>query len=1024
MSRFPTVPRSNPGSSCDRNLSGAAMDKPLSPKPCGSDAWAAEMAHEELSKKSFMIDVVVGYPERSSSPKHPVSLAEVWVRKPGDSGQGECFALTEIASGRWEVWGAIELPSGVEEVECVIKSKEGAVVGSSRLTGPSTGRGRDVNFTETEGGVEPIYTLQVADIQQSDVVTEGALHLEVSRRVIYLLLNGGNMHDIADHLGRSSLSIAKQRLKDGIPEQSIVDSSEYLDLRTAVQLTAKTGDLVESMLSALTRLELQRFKSTGDQKRLFTQRIFRNPEIPEATAWIHQGGRSSAPPGRVHWTFPTFPHGKLPPTPHRTPPFGGAPRCFGEGPGAPDVRPSVTYVGPPFLAAAHRSARPKGLELNRRMVARRSDPAKHSTKLPTLLDSLVDAFNSRWKRLRDLADLDAVIFFVQKAVEVTPPGGERLLGRLACLGNMFGARFLETNDVIDISGAISTWERALEHRTYKVSKSPSDLDKALSFTSLAADNTPEVDANLWGLLFIGHEFDDRSHLTNSVNDIDKSIIAFRRAAQLIPPESKHLMDVVTAFAEALKGRFYRTRDASDIAEAIATVQRVTEACPEGHPSLPSLFKLLGSTFEARFDHDGDPSDISASVSFHRKAIALTPANDPRFPSFACALGSSLHTRFHSSNLKDVLDGDEAIAWYRRASDLCDNNELNQTRRSAGGDTSLVEEAMSIIGKATRRGQDVVLIPEHAGVYIRMAWAPKRPGTTDAPQGQDGDVTAEPMLLSAMFFSRFSRNKDDSDISEAISLAQRALGTTQEEQGGRQTRLHDTLGALLDVKSRSAGDAKDGCAAVEHFKAAATSSVSSPEERFDSARNWASLSSVHYPSSPDTLMAFDTTLDLVVLVDSLGQATRGYFTHLQEATDLPPEAAAAACTALRIDKAVEWLEKGRCLVWSRLSHLRAPFERLREFDEDLAESLGDVAKQLQLSGPRQSSSLGKIRWFENLRDLRHACGTSPRPQVAPDAGTCGSCGVPAEARTWLLRRLGASKSTYTDEEARILHFVGR
>jgi hypothetical protein len=73
---------------------------------------------------------------------------------------------------------------------------------------------------------------------------------------------------------------------------------------------------------------------------------------------------------------PTFPHGKLPPTPHRTPPFGGAPRCFGEGPGAPDVRPSVTYVGPPFLAAAHRSARPKGLELNRRMVARRSDSAK------------------------------------------------------------------------------------------------------------------------------------------------------------------------------------------------------------------------------------------------------------------------------------------------------------------------------------------------------------------------------------------------------------------------------------------------------------------------------------------------------------------------------------------------------------------------------------------------------------------------------------------------------------------------
>jgi hypothetical protein len=73
---------------------------------------------------------------------------------------------------------------------------------------------------------------------------------------------------------------------------------------------------------------------------------------------------------------------------------------------------------------------------------------------------------------------------------------------------------------------------------------------------------------------------------------------------------------------------------------------------------------------------------------------------------------------------------------------------------------------------------------------------------------------------------------------------------------------------------------------------------------------------------------------------------------------------------------------------------------------------------------KQSMMPKTGWFENLRDLRHACGTSPRPQVAPDAGTCGSCGVPAEARTWLLRRLGASKSTHTDEEARILHFVGR
>lgn len=65
----------------------------------------------------------------------------------------------------------------------------------------------------------------------------------------------------------------------------------------------------------------------------------------------------------------------------------------------------------------------------------------------------------------------------------------------------------------------------------------------------------------------------------------------------------------------------------------------------------------------------------------------------------------------------------------------------------------------------------------------------------------------------------------------------------------------------------------------------------------------------------------------------------YFTRLS-GTAL--SAAAAAFKAIRIDKALEWLEQGRSILWNLLNHLRCPFSTLASVDPALAQRIADMA----------------------------------------------------------------------------------
>ena len=54
----------------------------------------------------------------------------------------------------------------------------------------------------------------------------------------------------------------------------------------------------------------------------------------------------------------------------------------------------------------------------------------------------------------------------------------------------------------------------------------------------------------------------------------------------------------------------------------------------------------------------------------------------------------------------------------------------------------------------------------------------------------------------------------------------------------------------------------------------------------------------------------------------------------------------------IEKALEWLEQGRCLVWSQLNQLRTPVDDLRAHDPHLAQLFLEISTALESSASRR------------------------------------------------------------------------
>ena len=195
--------------------------------------------------------------------------------------------------------------------------------------------------------------------------------------------------------------------------------------------------------------------------------------------------------------------------------------------------------------------------------------------------------------------------------------------------------------------------------------------------------------------------------------------------------------------------------------------------------------------------------------------------------------------------------------------------------------------------------------------------------------------------------RFEITGDLADISDAISHQQRAVHLTPEGHADIPGRLNN-LGKAFHCRFERTGDVADNHTLLSIDRRCATYSSGPPSIRLKAAIRWAQHSSCDPPQS---LEAYNAAIQLVSQSAGLEQTIQKRHTNLLDISDLAASAAACAFTFGRPELALEWLEQGRCLVWSQLNNLRTPLDALFAHDPEIASDMLEVSRALEIAGSR-------------------------------------------------------------------------
>jgi len=202
-------------------------------------------------------------------------------------------------------------------------------------------------------------------------------------------------------------------------------------------------------------------------------------------------------------------------------------------------------------------------------------------------------------------------------------------------------------------------------------------------------------------------------------------------------------------------------------------------------------------------------------------------------------------------------------------------------------------------------------------------------------------------LGNVFLRRFEHTGDVSDVSRAISAHQQAVQLIPSGHPGVSGYLNN-LGSSFQHRFKCSRDPADIHTAISTFRRSAMT-FGPLSTRLEAAQEWAKLSMTHF--LPQSLTAYAIVIDLISQIAGMDRTIQQRHTHLIEISSLTTCAASAAFTLGEVEKALEWLEQGRCLVWSQLNQLRTSLDHLRAHNEHLAQRFSDISRALEASGSR-------------------------------------------------------------------------
>ncbi|TFK22491.1 hypothetical protein FA15DRAFT_622397 [Coprinopsis marcescibilis] len=549
----------------------------------------------------------------------------------------------------------------------------------------------------------------------------------------------------------------------------------------------------------------------------------------------------------------------------------------------------------------------EGIELQRRAVSL----APSGRRNPGQLNSLGNSLRVRFERTGNLADIDDAIEVQREAVLLTPKTRiTDLIPQLNNLGNSLSCRFRRTGSPSDVDEAIKVQQQAI---------------------SITHENHTDMPPQLNSL---GGSLMSRFNISGNASDIDEGIKAYQEAVRLTPAGHSYRPMRLCNLGKALGRRFKHTGDLTHIGEAIKVQREAVLLTPDHHPDFHLRLSGTGNSLLDRYWRTGDLADVDESVKAQRKAASVMPAGHAGVPGVLNSLALALIARFERNHQHPDID--EAIQVQKEAVRLTPSDHSDRHH-------FLTALGIALLRRFEQGGKDSQDIDE-AVKLLEEAY-------THTPKNHSSLADRVNNLASALV-GRFNSSGNLPDIDRAIRLYQEAALLTPESHAGRAGRLSN-LGGAFFARFRKTQNQDDLNASIANHRSSAESVTGAPRHRFKSAKMWSTASLRLSPTSPETLDAFDEAIRIISIMAGLHHTVKQRYAQLTDVADLTLQAASTACAMNRPEKAMEWLELGRCLVWTQLNHLRTPLDELQMHHPDLAARVSHVAKALEAAGSRSN-----------------------------------------------------------------------
>ncbi|KAG8837358.1 hypothetical protein FRC18_009412 [Serendipita sp. 400] len=521
-------------------------------------------------------------------------------------------------------------------------------------------------------------------------------------------------------------------------------------------------------------------------------------------------------------------------------------------------------------------------------------------------------------------DINRRIEVEEKAVRSTPDSDPDKPSRLNNLGNSLLRRFERLGNLDDLNSAIAQNQAAV-NRT--------------------ADGHPEKPIRLNNL---GSSLLRRFERLGNVDDLNSAIARLQAAVNLTPDGHPDKPNWLNNLGSSLLRRFECLGNIDDLDSGSTRLQAAVNLTPDDHPDKPNRLNNLGNSLLRRFERLGNVDDLDSGIARHQAAVKLSPDDHPDKPSLLNNLGTSLLIRFE--RLGNVDDLDSAIAQNQAA-----------VNRTADGHPEKPIRLNNLGNSLLRRFERLGNVDDlDSGIARHQAAVKLSPD--DHPYNSN--------LLNSLGSSllrRFERLRNVDDLHIGIAQLQAAVNLSPDGHPDKPDLL-DNLGRSLIRRFEHLRNVDDAEASIVQLSAASLSPVGSPSVRLAAAKRWIAVAFITNHTS--LLTACECAITIIPLVAWLGLSILDRHQHLAQIGVIVRDIAAIAILIGQCDKAIEWLEQGRSIVWTQILQLRTPVDELRAVEPDLADRLLHVSSLLdQGMKSTKSQNKGEPSLEEEARQYR-------------------------------------------------------